>query len=133
MKSGRFKGELAVKTAVIILITTALLSIIVNTFAFFNRLNVQNDVLHSLARYVEQRGCVDSAVYKEFDRLIGKTGLTDCTFDVAADNGDTGKIQFGEGFSVILYSKQSFGLGGVVSIPIHLKQSVFGRSEKYWK
>lgn len=127
------KGELAIKAAVIFLITTALLSIVVNVFAVLNKLNVQNDVLHSMTRYIEQRGCVDTAVYSEFNRLISKANLTDCTFDVTADNGKTDKIQFGDGFSVSLYSTQKIGLGGIVSIPLKLRQSAFGRSEKYWK
>lgn len=105
---------------------------------FLSALGTMNDgmKLHSvaadLARYIEIRGQVDTAVYTEMSRLANVAGVTIDHYTIDTYTGGN-KIQFGASFTVTLEHTSRLGIGGMLSLPMHLKSSVSGRGERYWK
>ena len=106
---------------------------------FISVLGVSNtsQKLHSVAaeltRYVELRGSVDNEVYIELDRLAGIAGVTVESKSITGSFSSGSKLQLGAEFTVTLTTTDRFGIGGILSVPVPLKSTVSGWSERYWK
>lgn len=85
------------------------------------------DTATETARYIELRGEIDSAVYREFDRLKDVTGV-DCELSVDGDYCSGKKLQLEAPFTVTVQAQ-----GHIFSVKVPLTAKATGRSEVYHK
>lgn len=124
------RGEFTVEGAIKLLIGSAALVLCISIFACIFQANKLSLMAADVARSIEIAGCYDrTAVDTQVERLAAASGLNGVTCTVEP----TGQIQFGDEFTVTLSYTGSFGIGGLLSIPVPFREKVIGRSEKYWK
>lgn len=127
------KGEFSVKGAIILLVVAMLLVLSISVIGVINRVAILRSIADELVRDIEIAGLVDSNTYTELDRLTSASGL-DCDVAIDADYiSGTKEIQFGDAITVTVTHTASFGIGGIVSVPITLAAKSEGKSEYYWK
>lgn len=85
------------------------------------------DTATETARYIELRGAVDSAVYREFDRLKNVTGV-DGDLSVDGDFFSGKKLQLEAPFTVTVKAE-----GHIFTVKVPLIAKATGRSEVYHK
>lgn len=85
------------------------------------------DTATEIARYIELRGAVNSAVYSEFDRLKSVTGVP-AQMNVDGQFQSSGKLQLESSFTVTLTAS-----GRLFYLDVPLVAKATGRSEVYHK
>lgn len=110
-----------------------LLVLFISVLGVINTSQKLHSVAAELTRYVELRGSVDSEVYIELDRLANIAGVTVESRNITGSFSSGSKLQLGADFTVTLTTTDHFGIGGILSVPVPLKSTVSGRSERYWK
>lgn len=127
------RGDFAINGAFILILVFAALALAITFFGVINRSLKLHTMAAELLRYTEVRGQVDEAVYRELDRLEREAGFEVNGTVTANYLSGSRQVQFGNVITVHLEHPTSFGLGGVVSVPVTLRTTVSGRSEYYWK
>jgi len=127
------RGEFTLNGAFELLLVMALLVLAITVLGVVNQSMKLQSVATELVRYIELRGRVDAPVYTELDRLATAVGIEIDSYEIDATYTSGTKIQFGAPFSVTLHSSGSFGIGGILSVPVPLSRTITGRSEQYWK
>ena len=116
-----------------LLLAVALLVFFVSVAGVLMTWNKVNMMSTELTRHIEIKGQVDSSAYTLFEELKATTNL-DATMEITATYlSGSNRIQFGNSFTVTITYEASFGLGGVVDVPVTLYNIATGRSERYWK
>ena len=124
------RGEFLIDSAFRILLGAAAAALIISIFGSIAQANRLAAMANDLTRSLELRGSIDNAfVSSELATLSSAAGLSGVTCNI----DKTGRIQFGDPFTVTLYYTGRFGIGGVLSVPVPFHSTVVGRSEKYWK
>lgn len=127
------KGSFTIEGAIIMLVGAACIILAINVLGVANTAMKLQAMAGELVRYTEVRGRVDGPVYAELARLEAASGIdVDCTITADYISG-TNKVQFGDNITISLTTQKTFGVGGVVRIPITLRTVANGRSELYWK
>lgn len=126
-------GNFTINNAFILLFVMLLLVLFISVLGVINTSQKLHSVAAELTRYVELRGSVDSEVYIELDRLANIAGVTVESKNITGSFSDESKLQLGAEFTVTLTTTDRFGIGGILSVPVPLKTTVSGRSERYWK
>lgn len=124
------RGEFLLSSAFKLIIATAVIVLGISIFGAISQANRLAAMANDLTRSIEIRGEVDNAtINAELTRLSEAAGLEGVTVEI----DKTGRVQFGDSFTVTLRYTGNFGIGGVVSVPLPFHSTVVGRSEKYWK
>lgn len=126
-------GSFAIDGSIIFLFVMMLLVLFISALGVINTSQKLHSVAAELTRYVELRGSVDNEVYIELDRLAGIAGVTVESKSITGSFSGESKLQLGAEFTVTLTTTDRFGIGGILSLPVPLKSTVSGRSERYWK
>lgn len=126
-------GTFTIDGSFILLFVMMLLVLFISVLGVINTSQKLHSVAAELTRYVELRGSVDSEAYAELDRLANIAGVTVESKDIDGSFSDGSKLQLGADFTVTLTTTDRFGIGGILSVPVPLKTTVSGRSERYWK
>ena len=120
-----------IELAVLIMVLVMFLAFAISFLSVYAKHNLVNAMAHEIARFVEIKGQINSAVYDEFDRLKLAAGPTFSGATLSFDK--SGKLDLEESFTVTVTLPQKFGIGGVEIIPVTVKAISTGRSEVYWK
>lgn len=124
------RGEFLLDSVFKILLGAAIIALAISIFGSIAQANRLAAMANDLTRSLEIRGEIDNAyVNSQLNMLSAAAGLEGVTAYV----DKTGKVQFGDQFTVTLYYTGRFGIGGVLSVPVPFHSTVTGRSEKYWK
>lgn len=124
------RGEFLLDSVFKILLGAAIIALVISIFGSIAQANRLAAMANDLTRSLEIRGEIDNAyVNSQLNMLSAAAGLEGVTAYV----DKTGKVQFGDQFTVTLYYTGRFGIGGVLSVPVPFHSTVTGRSEKYWK
>lgn len=128
------RGEFSLNSSFMLLLVAMLLLLSISVLGVANTSVQLRSMADELLRYTELRGKVDGAVWTELDRLETVMGMeVECRIEADFMPGSSQKVQYGGVIDIQLTCDRSFGLGGVVSIPIPVNAAVSGRSEVYWK
>lgn len=126
------RGDFTVNGVLILLLVFLLLILGLSCIGVANRAMRVHSMAAELVRYIELRGQVDGSADAELARLEAASGIrVDCSIRADYIRG-TSRIQLGDRFEVTLSYEASFGVGGVLSVPVQLQSTVSGRSEQYW-
>ncbi len=124
------RGEFLIESVFKILLGAAALALIISIFGTISQANRLAAMANDLTRALEIRGVIDNSfVASELNNLSAAAGLSGVTYHVDR----TGRVQFGDPFTITLNYTGHFGIGGVLTVPVPFHSTVVGRSEKYWK
>lgn len=124
------RGEFLLESSFKLLLAAAALALIVSVFGVISQSNRLAAMANDLTRTLEIRGEIDSStVNSELSRLTAAARMPSVTVEI----DKAGRVQFGDPFTVTLRYTGSFGIGGVLSVPVPFHSTVVGRSEKFWK
>lgn len=124
------RGEFLLEGSFKLLLAAAALALIISVFGVISQSNRLAAMANDLTRTLEIRGEISSTVVNtELNRLSAAARMPGVTVEI----DKAGRVQFGDPFTVTLRYTGSFGIGGVLSMPVPFHSTVVGRSEKYWK
>jgi len=128
------KGEFTLNGAFMLILVIGLVVFFTSIISIGVQKSKVDSIASDLTRYIEIRGKYDSSVTEELERLETAAGM-DLTMTIDADYYSSSEqtIQFGDAFTITLTYPTSFGMGGLLSVPIELHGIGSGRSEQYWK
>lgn len=123
------RGEIAVESAVIIVLAVFVAAFAFHVFAVFTAKQQLDTYAGELCRTAATAGRVGDETDKRESELKDSTGLSP-----AVSWSKTGEIQLDEKVSVTCSVTKEIGLfGGFASFPVTLTANASGRSEVYWK
>jgi len=125
LKSKRGSGYIQFMVSTLMLMT--ILATFLEVAGLFVIKGSIQSIANETARYIELRGALNSAVYSEFDRLKGVTGV-DAALSVDGDFSSGGKLHLEAPFTVTVSAE-----GHIFHLDVPLLGKATGRSEVYHK
>lgn len=127
-------GSSYVDLLISIFIIILVLALAITTLPPIIEKNTLNRATDEICRYIEISGNT-SDVDKKIKEICKEFNISISDYHVNAKyfNERDKSIQLGQTFTVMIETKTSIGLGGLIKIPVRLKAQSLGVSEVYWK